>query len=146
MRVKFRASESEFEPLANDSYTTRIESVEMKKSSTGNDMLVVVHTIVDPREGIGGRKIFDNLSLQVQAAWKLKNFLEAFEVPHAAMPLQEKGHFEIDFDTVDAINCQGVLKLEQETYQKRSNGAPVLDANGNAVMGVRNRIVEYLKG
>jgi len=122
--------------------------MEITKSSTGNQM---IKTIYKPNEAVhadmGKRKIFDNFSLLVEAGWKLKAMLEAAQVPHAAIPRQEKGAFEIDFDTQDAVNRDLIISLEQETYQKTDpmTKKPQLDASGNALMGTRNKVTGYLK-
>ena len=138
-RVNFKASQADFEPLPNGSYPVEIESMEIKKSSTNNDMIKTVYKLLTPIEGFS-RKLFDNFSLQIQAGWKLKNMLEAAQVPHTAIPGQAKGEFELDFDTSDAVGRNLVVRLEQETYESNK-----LDENGNKKQGIRNSVEEYIK-
>lgn len=135
-RVKFVASETAFEPFANGTYPVEILSMEVKKSSTQNDMIATEYKVTNE----GNRKLFDNFSLLPQAGWKLKNMLEAAGVPHTAIPGSGKGEFELDFDTADAIGAIMLVKLSQETYKSNK-----LDENGQPKMGIRNSIDEYIK-
>lgn len=144
-RVNFKASQQDFEPLPNGSYAVSVESMEMKMSSTNNPMIATQYTVNDARDGIGGRKLFDNFSLLPEAGWKLKNFLEASGVPHVAIPGTAKGEFEVEFDTTDAIGAQLVVQTEQETFEKRQGGKIVIDDQGNKVLSIRNKIIGYLK-
>ena len=143
-RVSFKSSDTEFDPLPNGNYICEVDSMEVKKSSTGNLMISAAHSVIDPKVE-GSRKLWENFSLQPQAGWKLKNFLEAAQVPHQAMPGAAKGEFEIDFDTQDAIKARFVAHFEQETYEKIKDGKFVLDDQGNKIVGIRNKVVGYLK-
>ena len=145
MRVNFRAAQQDFEALPNGSYSVDVESMEMKMSTTNNPMIATQYTVKDSRDDIKGRKLFDNFSLLPSAGWKLKNFLEASSVPHVAIPGANKGEFEIEFDTNDAIGAMLVVQTEQETFEKKQGGKAVFDENGQKVMGIRNKITGYLK-
>lgn len=143
-RVSFKSSDTDFDPLPSANYLCEVNSMEVAKSSTGNLMIKTEHNVIDPRVE-GSRKLWENFSLQPQAGWKLKNFLEAAQVPHQAMPGAAKGEFDIDFDTQDAIKARFVAQVEQETYEKIKDGRHVLDDQGNKVVGIRNKVTGYLK-
>lgn len=138
-RVNFKATQSEFTPLPNSNYLVRIESVEFAKSQAGNDMLNMTYIVIGGDSD--GRKLFDRLSLVPQAGWKLKNVLEAAGVPHAAVPGQGKGEFDIDFDTDDCIGHTMVVSVGQETYQTKQ-----LDEKGQPKMAIRNVVNSYQNG
>jgi len=140
-KINFRASETEFKPIENGSYPVEVEKMGLKRSSTGNDMIEAEFKILVPMAEGYGTKLFDNFSLLPQSGWKLKNFLEAAGVPHTAFPLQEKGSFDISFDTDDAIDARLVVRTEQETYQSNKKK----NADGSPAMDVRAKVVEYLK-
>ena len=138
-RVNFKATQQDFVPLPNGSYLVEIESMELAKSSTNNDMIKTMYKLVVPLEGFS-KKLFDNFSLQVQAGWKLKNMLEAAQVPHTAIPGMNKGDFELDFDTGDAIGRRLIVRMEQETFLSNR-----LDENGKQKAGIRSSVEEYIQ-
>lgn len=145
-RVNFKASSSEFVALPNASWPMQVDSVEITKSSQNNPMLKVQYSVLGEVPEGCGKKQFDQFSLLPQAGWKLKNFLEAAQVPHSAMPGANKGEFDIDFDTQDAVGKTFIGRTKQETYQKKNrDGSPVLDEHGQPVFGIRSNIEEYLK-
>lgn len=145
-RVNFKASSSDFTPLPNGSWPIEVESVEMAQSKNKNNMLKMVYKVLGEVPEGCSKKLFDNFVLVPQSGWVLKNFLEAAQVPHTAMPGAGKGEFDIDFDTQDCIGRVLIGRTVQETYQKMDRGGnPVLDENKQPVMGIRNPIAEYMK-
>lgn len=145
-RVNFKASSSDFTPLPNASWPIEVESVEMTKSSTGNNMLKMVYKVLGEVPEGCSKKLFDQFVLVPQSGWVLKNFLEAAQVSHSAMPGQGRGEFDIDFDTQDCIGHTLIARTDQQTYQKLNRDkTPVLDENKQPVMGIRNNIAEYMK-
>lgn len=144
-RVNFKATSQDFTPLPNASYPIEVESAEMKQSSKGNPMLKMTYKVLGEVPEGCSKKLFDQFVLVPQSGWVLKNFLEAAQVPHQAVPGPNRGEYDIDFDTQDMIGKLLIARTEQETYQKQVNGKPQLDENGQPVMGIRNTIAEYLK-
>jgi len=137
MRINFSSTSQEFEPLPNGTNLSEVESMEVGKSSTGNPKIKTTFKIHDVD---GGRKLWDEFSLLPQSGWKLKDFLEKAQVPHSAMPLTERGSFEIDFNTEDAIGAKVVIRHEQESYDSKQTGQ-----DGKAIRKIKNEVKEYLK-
>lgn len=145
-RVNFKASDTEFLPLPNQSWPIEVESVEMAQSSNKNPMLKMAYKVLGEVPEGCSKKLFDQFVLVPQSGWVLKAFLEAAQVPHSAVPGATKGEFEIDFDTQDCIGRNLIARTEQQTYQKNNrDGSPQLDENKQPKMGIRNNVAEYIK-
>lgn len=92
-----------FEPMPAGSYFTKIIKAEVKKSSKGNDMISVQHEIISGE--FAGRKVFDNIMLMVESAFKMKQYAEVVGV--------ESGD---EIDTSDFLNKECVVQLGQREY------------------------------
>lgn len=67
------------EPIEAGYYPAVIHSVEQKLSKRSQEpMLEVQFNVTEPAEVVG-RRMFSNYSLQAQALWKLKGFLESLD-------------------------------------------------------------------
>lgn len=141
-RINFKATEQEFFRHPNDTYLVRVEEVKFTKAqSSNNNMLEVVYNTIAPGHEADGKKLFDRFVLVPQAGWRLKNFLEAFQVPHTAIPGAAKGEFEIDFDSDDIMNTHGIVETEQELYTVFEKGTkiPVQEADPDNPGKMRNK-------
>lgn len=83
-------------------YNVTIESVEEKKASTGNPMLLVRF-----REETTKTAIFENYVLTENCLWKLKELLVAAGI---------ECNGAIDFDTEDLIGLVFKAKIVQDSY------------------------------
>lgn len=126
-RIKFNASITPMEAPPNDDYLVEVVSMEMKRSKAQNDYISTQLKIISDKmmtnsdgteSPIGGKVLFTNFALVPQSGWVLKDFLEASGVPHTATPGAQRGEFEIDFDTADAIGMKLVVTTKQEGYKK----------------------------
>ena len=140
-KINFRAADTAFKPAENGSYLVEVEKMQLKKSSAGNDMIEAEFKILTPMPEGYGTKLFDNFSLLPQSGWKLKNFMEAAEVPYTVIALQEKGSFDVSFDTDDTIGARLIVRVEQETFQSKTKK----NSDGSPMMDIRAKVVEYLK-
>src|SRR5882762_4395663 len=107
MRINFKSSQTDFEPLPNAPYLLTASKLEMKhsrpstKNPTGVDMVEVGFDIehsLDSPEHTFTKKITNNFVLAPTSGWRLKEWLEAAQVPHEALPGQAKGEFDVSFD------------------------------------------------
>lgn len=146
-RINFKATESgDFTPYPNDTYLFTAEAVEIRKASTGTDMLNVTFRCVQPGGEFDNRKHWERFALLPQSGWRLKNFLEAFDVPHTAMPGAGKGEFDIDFDTDDIVGKAGLIELEQEVYVVMKNGVQQIDPEtGKPKTAIRSNGTKFSK-
>lgn len=98
------------EPLEEGTYLLTIAKAEEKLSSTGNPMIALEYDINATADGEvveGGRKLWDNYSLQAQALFKLKDLFNALGMDTSAV---------VDIDIADLVGQQVMAKVIQETY------------------------------
>lgn len=98
------------EPLEEGMYLLQIAEAQEKISSTGNPMISVTYDVISTHEGEevpGGRKIWDNYSLQAQALFKLKELLSALGIDTAAV---------VEMEVSDLVGQQVMAKVIQEPY------------------------------
>lgn len=98
------------EPLEEGTYLLTIAKAEEKLSSTGNPMIALEYDISATADGEvveGGRKLWDNCSLQAQALFKLKDLFNALGMDTSAV---------VDIDIADLVGQQVMAKVIQETY------------------------------
>lgn len=100
---KLEEQSSSFEPMPAGSYFTKIIKAEVKKSSKGNDMISVQHEIISGE--FAGRKVFDNIMLMQESAFKMKQYAEVMGV--------ESGD---EIDTADFMNKECCVQLGQREY------------------------------
>src|SRR3990167_5022391 len=145
-KVNFKASAQEFEPLPSDNYLCIVESAQLVQARSSGNMMIKVISVVTTNNEYNNRKLFDNFVLVPQSGWVLKNFLEAAQIPHTAIPGAGKGEFEIDCDTDDFIGAKYIAEVEQETYVVMQGGNVVIDSiTGKAKSGIRNTTKAYYK-
>ena len=112
--VDFTGVEAGGRPCPDGTFKAEITSFEQEESSTGNPMIVAKYKIL---EGKGkGAVIFDNLSLQPQALFRLKSLCEA-------LGIEADGAIDLDFD--DFVGQEVLVDVENETYEgkKRARAA-----------------------
>lgn len=98
------------EPLEEGTYLLTIAKAEEKLSSTRNPMIALEYDISATADGEvveGGRKLWDNYSLQAQALFKLKDLFNALGMDTSAV---------VDIDIADLVGQQVMAKVIQETY------------------------------
>lgn len=98
------------EPLEEGTYLLTIAKAEEKLSSTGNPMIALEYDVSATADGEvveGGRKLWDNYSLQAQALFKLKDLFNALGMDTSAV---------VDIDIADLVGQQVMAKVIQETY------------------------------
>jgi len=118
----YNNSESSREVIKPGEYEGEITSARLGISSNGNDMLVVG---IQPEDS--NTSIRDHIVFSAKAKWKVKQFLDCFDLA----PEGDEGDapMEIDDDFVnDLIGKVGTIRVGIESY----NGIK------------RNRIVEYI--
>ena len=118
----YNNSESSREVIKPGEYEGEITSARLGISSNGNDMLVVG---IQPEDS--NTSIRDHIVFSAKAKWKVKQFLDCFDLA----PEGDEGDapMEIDDDFVnDLIGKGGMIRVGIESY----NGIK------------RNRIVEYI--
>jgi len=76
--VNFSGVESGGRKCPDGTYEAEVTSAEMEESSSGNPMIVAKWKITKGK--FKGTTLFDNISLQPQALWKLKTILEAMGI------------------------------------------------------------------
>lgn len=109
MNIDFSSVPSR-EALEEGTYLLQIAKAEEKLSSTGNPMINIEYDVVATADGEavqGGRKLWDNYSLQVQALFKLKELFNSLGMDTDNI---------VDIELSDLIGMQVMAKLVQETY------------------------------
>jgi len=111
--VDFTGVESGGRPVPDGSFKAEITSFEQEESSTGNDMIVCKFKIL---QGKGkGTTVYDNLSLQPQALFRLKSLCEA-------LGIDADGAADLDPD--DFVGQEVILDIENETYEGKKRPRP----------------------
>ena len=109
MNIDFSSVPSR-EALEEGTYLLHIAKAEEKLSSTSNPMINIEYDVVATADGeavAGGRKLWDNYSLQSQALFKLKELFNSLGMDTANI---------VDIDINDLVGLQVMAKLVQETY------------------------------
>lgn len=118
----YKNSESKREIIKPGEYEGEITSARLGISSNGNDQLIVG---IQPEDS--NTSIRDHIVFSVKAKWKVKRFLDCFDL--APEGDEDDAQMEIDDDFVnDLIGKVGTIRVGIESY----NGIK------------RNRIVEYI--
>ena len=87
----------------------KVDSVELQDNKAGDaKVLLMHHKIVEPTEYEGRRIMYDRLSLKPTAAWKVKRFLRAAQVPYEGA----------SFATEDILGSTFWAQLTTTTTQK----------------------------
>lgn len=94
-------------------YTLAIVGAEVKPNSKGKDMLVVTY-----QEEGSGNKMFDNITIQENTMWKLKELLDAVGIP-------TEGGID-DLDEADLIGQVVQAKVVQEPYTDEVTGQQII--------------------
>lgn len=121
--VDFTGVETGGRPCPDGSFRAEITAFEQEESSTGNPMIVAKYKIL---QGKGkGAIIFDNLSLQPQALFRLKSLCEA-------LGIESDGATDLDFD--DFVGQEVLVDVENETFEgkrrARAAGYAAVDSEG----------------
>ena len=118
----YKNSESKREIIKPGEYEGEITSARLGISSNGNDQLIVG---IQPEDS--NTSIRDHIVFSAKAKWKVKQFLDCFDL--APEGDEDDAQMEIDDDFVnDLIGKVGTIRVGIESY----NGIK------------RNRIVEYI--
>lgn len=106
--VDMEGVESGGRTCPDGTYVATITEVEEKTSKTsGEPMLVAKWKITD--RAAKGVSLFDNLSLQPQALWRLKSLLEGLEI--------EVPDSTLDLDLDELVDTECRIVVENETYE-----------------------------
>ena len=71
------------QPIPPGEYRLKVDSVEITDNKAGDaKVLLMHHKVVEPVELEGRNVKYDRLSLKPTAAWKVKRFLRAANVPY----------------------------------------------------------------
>lgn len=99
--------------VPDGNYTAKIEEVEHTESKSSGEPMLVLKWRVTSKKG-KGTLLYDNISLQPQALWRLKMLLEGLdmEVPDSSM--------DLDLDELEGQETD--IQVTNETYEgkKRS--------------------------
>lgn len=98
------------EPLEEGTYLLSIAEAEEKLSSSNNPMIAITYDVLATEDGTavdGGRKLWDNYSLQDQALFKLKDLFNALGIDTSSI---------VEMDVADLVGQQIRAKVVQETY------------------------------
>lgn len=108
LKVDFSGVESGGFDIPDGIYALTVSSVTQKKGAeTGQPYLSFEYKVAEGK--YKGRKVWDNVSLQPQALWKLRNLLECMGME------VEDGEFEIELEDLEQ---QGVgAEIANEKYQ-----------------------------
>ena len=72
-----------FQPLPAGEYRLKVDVAEVSDNKAGDGkVLLMHHKVVEPTEYEGRQIKYDRLSLKATAAWKLKRFFTAAQVPY----------------------------------------------------------------
>jgi hypothetical protein len=77
--------ESEAAGMPDDTYEFEITNLEQKPSSAGNPMITLTLTVVNHPD-YNGRKVYDNITLLPQTAFRIHNLCRALDVNAQTMP------------------------------------------------------------
>ena len=71
------------QPVPAGEYKLKVEHAELQDNQAGDAKLLLIHySIVEPTEFSGRKIMYDRLSMKPTAAWKVKRFLRAAQVPY----------------------------------------------------------------
>ena len=71
------------QPIPAGEYKLKVDAVEITDNKAGDaKVLLMHHKVVEPTEFEGRKVMYDRLSLKPTAAWKVKRFLRAAQVPY----------------------------------------------------------------
>lgn len=112
--VDFTGVEAGGRPCPDGTFKAEITSFEQEESSTGNEMIVAKYKILTGKGK--GAIIYDNLSLQPQALFRLKSLCEALGI---------EADGATDLDPEDFVGQEVLVDVENETYEgkKRARAA-----------------------
>lgn len=97
------------EPVPPGEYRLKVDAVELKDNKAGDaKVLVMHHKIVEPAEYEGRNIKYDQLSMKPTAAWKVKRFLTAAQVPYSGS----------EFATEDILGSTFWAQVTTTTNQK----------------------------
>jgi len=121
--VDFTGVESGGRPCPDGTFRCEITSMVEEESSTGNPMIVARYKVLNGKGK--GAVIYDNLSLQPQALFRLKSLCEA-------LGIEADSTTELDLD--EFVGQEVVIDVENETYEDkkrpRAAGYASVDSEG----------------
>jgi flagellar biosynthesis GTPase FlhF len=106
--VDFTGVEAGGRPCPDGTFRCEIMSMVEEESSTGNPMIVAKYKVLNGKGK--GAVIYDNLSLQPQALFRLKALCDALGV-------EADSATELDLD--DFVGQEVVIDIENETYEDK---------------------------
>ena len=116
-KVDFTGVSDSFEPIPAGRYDAVLTGFKLQKSKAGGDYVSLEFTVDDPE--FGGRKAWQNNSLQSQALWALKRNC----ISLGAEPDDLSGAVDIEEVLGDLVGNDCRLDLDIREYEgKQSNG------------------------
>lgn len=106
--VDFTGVETGGRPCPDGTYKAEITAFTQEESSTGNPMIVAKYKVLNGKGK--GALIYDNLSLQPQALFRLKAVCEACGI-------EADGAADLDLD--DMVGQELLIDVENETYEDK---------------------------
>src|ERR1700760_1204298 len=121
--VDFTGVEAGGRPCPDGTWKAEITSLAQEESSTGNPMIVGKYKVLNGKGK--GALLFDNLSLQPQALFRLKALCDACGV---------EADSAVDLDLDDLVGTEIVVDVENEEYEgkKRSRVVGYAEAGSEA--------------
>lgn len=148
-RINFKAAELDRSPFPNGPHRFEIESAELTQAKTGarSAMIKVQSKCVAPNSELDNKRAWEQFVLVPQSGWKLKEFLEAADIPHIATPGIAKGEFDIECDTDFFVGKHYVAHMKQETYVKKdeANNVVIDAATGKPATDIRSVSTKFEK-
>jgi hypothetical protein len=108
--VDLTGVETGMKAIPEGTYSVKITEAELSKSQSGNPMVKVVFEVTEGKNK--GAKLFENVSLQPQALFKLKSILLAvgYDIPDGA--------FDLDVNDLLDLECQ--VEVAHEKYEGKN--------------------------
>lgn len=107
LRINMDGVETGGKTLPEGSYVVKVESVELKESTSGSEYLAFTFEVVEGKHKKA--KLFHNCSLQPQALFNLKSVLIALQYE------MESVEFDLDLDDLLDLECE--VEVTHEMYE-----------------------------
>ncbi len=108
--VSFSGDEQTYEPIPKGNYEAFVNSIQMKKTQAGEDMLNARFVIADGQ--FKGRSLFSNFVLREDLKWKLQNLILASGL-HTA---RTAGNVRLSDDCSELVGRKVGLKVADGEY------------------------------
>lgn len=108
--VSFSGEEQTYEPIPKGNYEAFVNSIQMKKTQAGEDMLNARFVIADGQ--FKGRSLFSNFVLREDLKWKLQNLILASGL-HTA---RTAGNVRLSDDCSELVGKKVGLKVADGEY------------------------------